>query len=66
MPKKTTVTLAQVKSGKEQEFEFNHALNLLRYEEKSGRQEWKVVDKNWNYTENELIKITRNTQVSEK
>ena len=66
MGKKQTVTLAQVRSGKEQEFEFNHALNLLRYEAGTGRQEWKVVDKNWNFKENELIRSTKHTQETEK
>lgn len=67
MGKKQTVTLAQVKNEKiQQEFGFQHALNLLRYEVKTGRQEWKVVDKNWQFKENELIKSTKHTQETEK
>lgn len=67
MGKKQTVTLAQVKNEKiQQEFGFQHALNLLRYEKQTGRQEWKVVDKNWNFKENELIRSTKHTQETEK
>ena len=67
MGKKETVTLAQVKNEKiQQEFGFQHALNLLRYEAGTGRQEWKVVDKNWNFKENELIRSTKHTQETEK
>lgn len=57
--KKTTVTLEQVKGGKQQEFDFAHALAILRFEEKSGRHDWKVQDKNWQYKENELIRSAR-------
>lgn len=67
MGKKTTVTLGQVKNEEiKQEFGFQHALNLLRYEAKSGRQDWKVVDKNWQFKENELIRSTKHTQETEK
>ena len=67
MGKKETVTLAQVKNEKiQQEFGFQHALNLLRYEKQTGRQEWKVVDKNWHFKENELSGSTKHTQETEK
>jgi hypothetical protein len=38
------IILEKVKTGKTESFRFDHALNLLRYEQARGFNEWKLPD----------------------
>ena len=56
-PKK--IQLARIVGGKEvsvQDFGFEHALNLLRLQQKTGSKGWKIKSEDWKFVKNEIIK----------
>lgn len=53
----------KLKAGeREQPFGFAHALRLLRLQEQTGRNNWKIVTKGYEFKDNEIIRSTKNTK----
>lgn len=49
-----------------QSFDFAHALRLLRYEQSTGKDNWKINQKGYEFKDNEIIRSTRNTKKAEE
>lgn len=56
MSKKQVVQLKRLANGRVHEFEFDHALSLLRLQEKSPRAKkgWEIAEKEWIFKDNEI------------
>ena len=62
---KQTVTLKEVRGGSSQEFDLQHALNLLRLQASTGRSGWVINDNNWEFKNNEISKKRSSNQSKE-
>lgn len=50
------------KGGIEQNFDFTHALRILRYEQITGRVNWSINNKGYEFKDNEIIRSTGTTK----
>ena len=64
MANKKTVTLKN-KRGQNHPFDFAHALNLLRLQEKKGIKGWVLNEKNWEYKNHEITRKPNKREVKE-
>ena len=62
-PKKLSL---KSKGGIEQKFDFTHALRILRHEASTGRINWSINHKDYEFKDNEVIRSTRKTKEAEE
>lgn len=55
-----TVTLKRTANGRNHDFNFQHALNLLRLQEKNTKKGWVISDKNYIFENGEIIRKPSN------
>ena len=60
------IEIKNVRTGKTHKFDPAHALNLLRLQQqKPTRKGWELVDKNYTFEQNEIIKRPSNRKAQE-
>lgn len=65
MSQPTTINL--ISKGKAKlTLDFAHALRLLKYEQETGRINWKINEKSYEFKDNEIIRSARVTKESEE
>lgn len=62
---KPIVILKHNKRGTLEKFSFEHALALLRLQEKTGTSGWEISDKKWKFEKNEICRITSSRKSKE-
>jgi hypothetical protein len=50
-------------NGIQRDFDFQHALQLLRFEKKLKKESWKIISKEYKFVENEIVKVKPETKV---
>lgn len=48
------ITLKELRDGTEHLFDFDHALNLLRLQNRKGITGWKISDPKWKFEDNDI------------
>ena len=60
MATKKNISLKRVKDGHIEKFGFEHALNLLRWQNTHNTQCWEICEENWIFENNEIARKPNN------